>query len=76
VWEKQKQKNSLHIPFLPDSNTMSLRDFLTTTFTGSSFVSGISSDFSCASNFPSCSPQPKLKLLHLFEVKLGDRTKS
>ncbi len=51
------EKGLVHVPFLPDSNTISLSVFLTTTFTGSSFVSGISSDFTYGFNFPSCSSE-------------------
>lgn len=51
--EKNTKKYN-HAPFFPDLETMSSRLSATITFTGSSFFSGMGSDFLYAGTFPSC----------------------
>lgn len=52
----------MNIPFFPELRTKSWMLSATTTFTGSSFTSGIASDFLYAFNFPSCTFQKKKEL--------------
>lgn len=52
--EKRTLRNIMPAPFFPDLKTMSWRLSATTTLTGSSFFSGMGSDFLYGDTFPSC----------------------